>query len=213
MAAELMSTSPVFRESIEACEKSLAPYVDWSLTKVLRGRSGAPTLERVDVVQPALFAVMVSLAALWRSFGVEPAAVVGHSQGEIAAAHVAGALSLDDAARIVAVRSKALRVLSGRGGMVSVAAPVDRVLRELERWDGSVSVAAVNGPARRGHLRRPHGTGRGDRGVHRRRSARQEDPGGLRLALGPGRGDPRDPRGRRWPASRRAGRRCRSTRR
>ncbi|GAA0397148.1 type I polyketide synthase [Streptomyces luteireticuli] len=146
MAAELMSASPVFRESIEACEKSLAPYVDWSLTKVLRGRSGAPTLERVDVVQPALFAVMVSLAALWRSYGVEPAAVIGHSQGEIAAAHVAGALSLDDAARIVAVRSRALRVLSGRGGMVSVAAPVERVLRELERWDGSVSVAAVNGP-------------------------------------------------------------------
>ncbi|MDG4533493.1 type I polyketide synthase [Streptomyces sp. AV19] len=146
MAAELMSASPVFRESIEACEKSLAPYVDWSLTKVLRGKSGAPTLERVDVVQPALFAVMVSLAALWRSFGVEPAAVVGHSQGEIAAAHVAGALCLDDAARIVAVRSRALRVLSGRGGMVSVAAPVDRVRGALERWNGAVSVAAVNGP-------------------------------------------------------------------
>ncbi|KNB53282.1 hypothetical protein AC230_07285 [Streptomyces caatingaensis] len=145
MAAELMSTSPVFRESIEACEKALEPYTDWSLTKVLRGKSGAPTLERVDVVQPALFAVMVSLAALWRSFGVEPAAVVGHSQGEIAAAHVAGALSLDDAARIVAVRSRALRVLSGRGGMVSVAAPADRVRAELARRDGAVSIAAVNG--------------------------------------------------------------------
>ncbi|MEV0440587.1 type I polyketide synthase [Streptomyces spectabilis] len=146
MAAELMSASPVFRESIEACAASLAPHVDWSLPKVLRGESGAPTLERVDVVQPALFAVMVSLAALWRSFGVEPAAVVGHSQGEIAAAHVAGALSLDDAARVVAVRSRALRVLSGRGGMVSVVAPVDQVRRGLAPWDGAVSVAAVNGP-------------------------------------------------------------------
>ncbi|WP_428835932.1 type I polyketide synthase [Streptomyces alboflavus] len=146
MAAELMRTASVFRESIEACAASLAPHVDWSLTKVLRGESGAPTLERVDVVQPALFAVMVSLAALWRSCGVEPAAVVGHSQGEIAAAHVAGALSLDDAARVVAVRSRALRVLAGRGGMVSVVAPVDHVRRSIARWGGAVSVAAVNGP-------------------------------------------------------------------
>ncbi len=146
MAAELMGTSRVFRESIEACDKALASHTDWSLTEVLCGRSGAPTLERVDVVQPALFAVMVSLAAVWRSFGVEPTAVVGHSQGEIAAAHVAGALSLEDAARIVALRSRALRVLSGRGGMVSVTAPVDRVLHELARRPDSVSVAAVNGP-------------------------------------------------------------------
>ena len=84
------------------CAEALGRYVDWSLEDVLRGAPGAPTLERVDVVQPALFAVMVSLAALWRSFGVMPSAVVGHSQGEIAAAHVAGALSLDDAARVVA---------------------------------------------------------------------------------------------------------------
>ncbi|GGR38030.1 acyl transferase domain-containing protein [Streptomyces netropsis] len=145
MAAELMSTSRVFRESIEACADSLAPYTDWSLTDALRGKSGTPSLDRVDVVQPALFAVMVSLAAMWRSFGVEPSAVIGHSQGEMAAAHVAGALSLDDAARIVAVRSRAIRVLSGRGGMVSVAAPVDQVLRTLERWHGAASVAAVNG--------------------------------------------------------------------
>lgn len=146
MAAELMRTSPVFRESIEACADHLAPHVDWSLTKVLRGESGTPALDRVDVVQPALFAVLVSLAALWRSFGVEPAAVVGHSQGEIAAAHVAGALSLDDAARIVALRSRALRVLAGRGGMVSVAAPVEQARRGLAPWGGAVSVAAVNGP-------------------------------------------------------------------
>ncbi|WJV51128.1 type I polyketide synthase [Streptomyces flavofungini] len=146
MAAELMRTAPVFRESIEACADRLAPHVDWSLTKVLRGESGAPTLERVDVVQPALFAVMVSLAALWRSYGVEPAAVVGHSQGEIAAAHVAGALSLEDAARVVALRSRALRVLAGRGGMVSVVASADEARRSLAPWGGAVSVAAVNGP-------------------------------------------------------------------
>ncbi|QRX94008.1 type I polyketide synthase [Streptomyces noursei] len=143
MAAELLGSSPVFAESMRACAQALAPHVEWSLLDVL---GDAEALERVDVVQPVLFAVMVSLAALWRSYGVEPAAVVGHSQGEIAAACVAGALSLDDAARVVALRSKALLALSGRGGMVSVSLPVDEVTGRLERWDGRISVAAVNGP-------------------------------------------------------------------
>ncbi|MCD9595346.1 acyltransferase domain-containing protein, partial [Streptomyces sp. 8ZJF_21] len=107
----------------------------------------AAALERVDVVQPVLWAVMVSLAEVWRSFGVEPAAVIGHSQGEIAAACVAGALSLEDGARVVALRSKALRALSGRGGMVSVSLPVGEVRERLVRWGERLSVAAVNGPS------------------------------------------------------------------
>jgi acyl transferase domain-containing protein len=101
----------------------------------------------VDVVQPALFSVMVSTAALWRSWGVEPAAVVGHSQGEIAAAYVCGALSLRDATRIVALRSKALVGLIGHGGMASVAESEDVVTERLAPWDGQVSVAVVNGPS------------------------------------------------------------------
>ena len=91
------------------------------LEEVLRGVEGAPGLERVDVVQPVLWAVMVSLAAVWQAAGVVPDAVVGHSQGEIAAACVAGVLSLEDGARVVALRSRALAGLAGRGGMVSVA--------------------------------------------------------------------------------------------
>ncbi|WP_217214659.1 acyltransferase domain-containing protein, partial [Streptomyces sp. AC550_RSS872] len=102
----------------------------------------------VDVVQPVLWAVMVSLAALWRSFGVEPAAVVGHSQGEVAAACVAGGLSLEDGARVVAVRSRlVLEKLSGRGGMVSVSLPVVDAEERLARFEGRVGVAAVNGPS------------------------------------------------------------------
>ncbi|WP_446681672.1 type I polyketide synthase [Allokutzneria oryzae] len=148
MAVELMDASPVFRAEIEACSAALESYVDWSLLDVLRGAEGAPGYDRVDVVQPALFSVLVSLAALWRSFGVEPAAVVGHSQGEIAAAYVAGALSLDDAACVVALRSQAIaQDLSGRGGMTSVALPVEQVRERLRRFEGAVSVAAVNGPA------------------------------------------------------------------
>src|SRR5436853_80888 len=77
-------------------EAVLARVVDWSLGEVLGGGEGAPSLDRVDVVQPVLWAVMVSLAAVWESWGVKPGVVVGHSQGEIAAAVVAGALSLED---------------------------------------------------------------------------------------------------------------------
>ncbi|MGM1057967.1 SDR family NAD(P)-dependent oxidoreductase [Saccharothrix sp. Mg75] len=140
MGRELYAAEPVFREAIDACAQALAPHVGWSLVEVLDGGE----LDRVDVVQPALFAMMVGLAALWRSRGVEPDAVVGHSQGEIAAAYVAGALSLDDAARVVALRSKALVAISGLGGMVSVGLPADSEL--LSRWGDRLSVAVVNSP-------------------------------------------------------------------
>nr|AXL05899.1 beta-ketoacyl synthase [uncultured bacterium] len=146
MGRELLDASPVFAERINECAAALAPWVDWSLVDVLRGE--ADLLDRVDVVQPASFAVMVGLAAVWSSVGVTPDAVVGHSQGEIAAACVAGALSLEDAARVVALRSQAIATtLSGRGGMASVAlSEVDAVAR-LAPWAGRVEVAAVNGPS------------------------------------------------------------------
>ncbi|GAA2807793.1 hypothetical protein GCM10010452_40570 [Crossiella cryophila] len=144
MAMELLA-HPVFAESMEECATAFAEFVDWSLPEVL---ADAEALKRVDVVQPALFAVMVSLAKLWRSYGVEPAGVVGHSQGEIAAAHVAGALSLVDAARVVCVRSKLIaRELAGRGGMASVALPLAQVEELIAPFGAELSIAAVNGPA------------------------------------------------------------------
>ncbi|WP_158713914.1 acyltransferase domain-containing protein, partial [Streptomyces seoulensis] len=127
MAVGLVEVSPVFAARLGECERALVPFTGWSLLDVLRGVEGAPGLDRVDVVQPALWAVMVSLAALWRSVGVEPDAVVGHSQGEIAAAVVSGALSLEDAAKVVALRSRAIVRLAGSGGMVSVALPAGEV--------------------------------------------------------------------------------------
>ncbi|WP_290058213.1 SDR family NAD(P)-dependent oxidoreductase, partial [Amycolatopsis solani] len=141
MALDLMDTSPAFAARMRDCERALTPFVDWSLPAVLGDEA---MLQRVDVVQPALFAVMVSLAEAWRAHGVEPDAVIGHSQGEIAAAAVAGALSLEDAARVVALRSKAILALAGRGGMVSVAASVSAVEARLTE---GLSIAAVNGPA------------------------------------------------------------------
>ncbi|WP_316527789.1 SDR family NAD(P)-dependent oxidoreductase [Kitasatospora brasiliensis] len=146
MALELLETSEVFRERMRECAEALAPHTGWDLFDLLHGRPGAPAMDTADTIQPALFAVMVSLAALWRSYGVEPAAVIGHSQGEIAAACVAGALSLDDAALVVALRSRALDALRGRGGMLSVPLPHREVADLLGRWEDRLSVAAVNGP-------------------------------------------------------------------
>ncbi|MFI1735809.1 type I polyketide synthase [Streptomyces acidicola] len=148
MGAHLLEQSPVFAECIAACALALDPFVDWSLTAVLRQEPGAPGLDRVDVVQPVTWAVMVSLAAVWEAYGVRADAVIGHSQGEIAAAVVAGALSLEDGARVVALRSQAIgRTLAGRGGMMSVPLPVAEATARLEPWDDRLTVAAVNGPA------------------------------------------------------------------
>jgi acyl transferase domain-containing protein/thioesterase domain-containing protein/acyl carrier protein len=147
MTVELIDSSPVFARAIGECEEALAPHVDWSLREVLRAGEEESRLGRLDVVQPALFAAMVSLAALWRSRGVEPAAVVGHSQGEIAAVHVAGGLALDDAARLVAKRSVALAHGAGRGGMALLAIGADELTARIPGWGQDVSLAAINGPA------------------------------------------------------------------
>jgi len=145
MGVELLDTAPVFAEQINACAEAFAEFVDWSLIDVLRGVPGAPGLDRVDVVQPALFAIMVSLAELWKSVGVRPDAVIGHSQGEIAAAYVAGALSLRDAARVVTLRSKLLLAMAGRGGMASLACGAEQARELLAPFGDRISIAAVNG--------------------------------------------------------------------
>ncbi|MGW1061350.1 type I polyketide synthase [Micromonospora rubida] len=144
MAKDLLDHSSVFADRMAACEAALKPFVTWSLTGLIR--AGDPW-DRVEVVQPALFSVMVSLAAVWRSYGVEPDAVLGHSQGEIAAAVVAGGLSLADGAKTVALRSRALAGLAGRGGMASIARSPEQTADLIAPWSGRISVAAVNGPA------------------------------------------------------------------
>ncbi|MGB6162343.1 MAG: type I polyketide synthase, partial [Pseudonocardiaceae bacterium] len=145
MGRELMCSSPVFAEWMDRCAAVLALRVDWSLPEVL---SDEALLGRVEVVQPASWAVMVSLAGLWSSVGIRPDAVVGHSQGEIAAACVAGGLSLDDAAAVVVARSRLIsQRLAGGGAMMSVAAPPDQVQKLLSRWPHRVGIAAVNSPS------------------------------------------------------------------
>jgi acyl transferase domain-containing protein/thioesterase domain-containing protein len=146
MAADLVGVSAVFARRLTECEQVLAPHADWALSEVLRATPGAPAWDRVDVLQPTLFAIMVSLAELWRSVGVEPSAVAGHSQGEIAAAVVAGALTLEDAARVVMARGQALAELAGDGGMLSAAMTRRAAEKLIAEASGQLAIAAVNGP-------------------------------------------------------------------
>jgi polyketide synthase 12 len=147
MAVELLDSAPAFADQMRLCDAAFAEFVDWSLLEVVRGGVGPPGIDREDVVQPVLFAVMVSLAAQWRALGIHPDAVLGHSQGEIAAAYVAGALSLRDAAKVVTLRSRAIRAIAGTGGMVSIARPAEQVHDMVQPWDRLLSIAAQNGPS------------------------------------------------------------------
>ncbi|MFH9818982.1 SDR family NAD(P)-dependent oxidoreductase [Streptomyces sp. NPDC017230] len=146
MAEGLLERSAAFRASVRECDEALRAHLDWSVLDVLRQVPGAPSTARVDVVQPVLFTMMVSLAATWRSLGVHPSAVVGHSQGEIAAAYVAGGISLDDAARIVSLRSQAWLTLAGQGGMIAASLSAEDLRARLARFGDRLSVAAVNSP-------------------------------------------------------------------
>ncbi|MER5549078.1 SDR family NAD(P)-dependent oxidoreductase [Streptomyces sp. NPDC002589] len=147
MARELLDTSPVFAAKAAECAAAIEEFVDFKVLDVLRDEPGAASLDRIEVIQPVLFTVMVSLAELWQSYGVRPDAVVGSSQGEIAAAHVAGGLSLQDAARVICLRSQLLAdTLVGKGAVASVALPADEVRERLTRWADRLSVAGVNGP-------------------------------------------------------------------
>ncbi|MGW3157640.1 type I polyketide synthase [Streptomyces sp. NPDC001089] len=146
MATELLDTDELFRTHFTEVATAVEEYTDWTVLDVLREADGAPPLDRLDIVQPVLFVVCVALARLWRSHGVRPVAVVGQSQGEIAAAHVAGALTLADAARIVVTRGRALAPLAGRGGMLSVPLPLAEVEHRLARWEGRISVGSLSGP-------------------------------------------------------------------
>ena len=147
MAAELLDGNPVFAAELRRCGEALRPHTGWSVLDVIRRAEGAPELTGSQVIQPMLFAVMVALAATWRSAGVEPTAVVGHSQGEIAAACVAGALSLEDAAKVAALRSQVLSALDGTGALLSVALPADEVQRRIADWPDRLWLAVDNGPS------------------------------------------------------------------
>ncbi|MBQ1076232.1 amino acid adenylation domain-containing protein [Micromonospora sp. C31] len=147
MGRALLTGSPVFARAVDECDRALRPWTGWSVRDLLAEAPGAADIpfDRIDVVQPALFTMMIGLAAQWRALGVTPDAVVGSSQGEVAAAVVAGALSLDDGARLMVARSRGLlRECSGRGGMAFVDLPKAEMDAVLAPYGDTLSVAVVN---------------------------------------------------------------------
>jgi myxalamid-type polyketide synthase MxaE and MxaD len=146
MGRGLLASSPVFRQALERCGEALREHVSWSLIDELTAGEATSRLAEIDVVQPVLWAIQVALAAQWRAWGVEPAAVVGHSMGEIAAAHVAGALALPEAASVICRRSRLLRDLSGRGSMALVDLSQADAEVALRGHEAAVAVAVLNSP-------------------------------------------------------------------
>jgi phthiocerol/phenolphthiocerol synthesis type-I polyketide synthase C len=146
MARDLLRESAAFRDGMAACDRAIAVETGWSLLERLEGHDAARYLTEIDFVQPALFAMSVALAAVWRVAGVVPGAVVGHSMGEVAAAHLAGVLTLEDAAAVICRRSRLMRTLSGSGAMASVEMPAVELEKWLQSFDGKVSIAAANSP-------------------------------------------------------------------
>src|SRR5438552_8991302 len=146
MGRRLLAEQPVVREILTACDEAIREFTDWSLVEELGAGEGASRLDRIDVIQPCIFAMQVALAGLWRSWGVEPGAVVGHSMGEVAAAYIAGALSLEDAVRVICRRSRLLRRISGQGAMAVVDLPLEAATDVLAGYEDRLAVAVSNSP-------------------------------------------------------------------
>jgi acyl transferase domain-containing protein/NADPH:quinone reductase-like Zn-dependent oxidoreductase/NAD(P)-dependent dehydrogenase (short-subunit alcohol dehydrogenase family) len=146
MGMSLVEREPAFRKAIEECEEWIKRYAGWSLIDELSAREESSKLQHTEYAQPAIFAVEVALARLWHSWGVTPAAIIGHSAGEVAAAYIAGILELEEAARIVVLRGRLMEPSTGQGKMAAVHLPLPSVAEQIKVFGESVSVAASNSP-------------------------------------------------------------------
>ncbi|HWU89452.1 MAG TPA: beta-ketoacyl synthase N-terminal-like domain-containing protein, partial [Kofleriaceae bacterium] len=147
MGRETLQREPVFRAKLEECDAAIRPLAGWSVLEQLTYAGARGRLDEVDLVQPLLFAVQVAQAALWRSWGIEPRAVVGHSIGEVSAAHIAGILELPDAARVICARSRLIRAhAAGRGRLAVVELSAEQLPEVAGEVLERVSIAAFNGP-------------------------------------------------------------------
>src|SRR5262249_15703318 len=144
MGRQLLATEPVFRNTLESCDRAIRKFAGWSLLEELFAEEAASRLGEIDIVQPAIFAIQVALAELWRWWGVRPDAVVGHSMGEVAAVYVAGGMSLDDAVRVICRRSQLMKRTSGQGAMALVELSHEKALQAIAGYEDRLSVAASN---------------------------------------------------------------------
>ena len=147
MGRSLFEREPVYRETIERCAALLESLADWSLVEELARDEAHSRLDQTEIAQPALFALQMGLAALWRSWGIEPAAVAGHSLGEIAAACVGGALTLEQAVRVVFHRGRLMQRITGKGRMAALGVSQEEAETLIAPYAGRLGVAAINSPS------------------------------------------------------------------
>jgi thioester reductase-like protein len=146
MGRQLLAAEPVFRDVIHRCDALGRRLGNWSLLEELSADEAHSRLEVTAIAQPAIFALQAALATLWRSWGVRPEAVVGHSVGEVAAAHWAGVLSLEDAMRIIFHRGRCMELAPARGRMLAVGLPLAEAEEVVARYGGRIALSAVNSP-------------------------------------------------------------------
>ena len=146
MGRDLFMQEPAFRTMVERCDQTMRRYIDWSLLEQFLPTTTELHFDQVHIVQPLIFAIQVALAALWRSWGIEPDAVVGHSMGEVAAAYVAGALNLDDACMVICGRSILLQLMSGKGAMAALELSLEQATLAIHEYQDRVSIAVSNSP-------------------------------------------------------------------
>jgi myxalamid-type polyketide synthase MxaE and MxaD len=146
MGRELLKTEPVFYKKIEKIDQQIQENFFWSLMDELKAERPESWIDKIDVVQPAIFAIQVALAELWKSWGIIPDAVTGHSMGEVAAAHIAGILSLEDAVHIICSRSKLLKKLSGKGAMIATELSAAHAEEIVKRYDNDTALGVINSP-------------------------------------------------------------------
>jgi acyl transferase domain-containing protein/NADPH:quinone reductase-like Zn-dependent oxidoreductase/NAD(P)-dependent dehydrogenase (short-subunit alcohol dehydrogenase family)/SAM-dependent methyltransferase/acyl carrier protein len=144
MGRDLLKSEVAFRKMIEECDRLLSEHTDWSLLQELNRDEAGSRLQGTAIAQPAIFSLQVALAALWKSWGVEPEAVVGHSVGEVAAAHISGILPLEDAVRLIFYRARCMDFPGAKGRMLAVGLPAAEAARLIAGYEERISVAAIN---------------------------------------------------------------------
>jgi len=147
MGRQLYGTEPVFRDAMDECDRILQAHLEPGLLRVLYPPAGEESpIHEITYAQPVLFSLEYALAMLWRSWGIEPSAVMGHSTGEYAAACVAGVFSLEDGLKLVAARGRLMEVLALKGETLAVFAPEAKVAEVVLPLAAEIAIAAINGP-------------------------------------------------------------------
>ncbi len=147
MGSQLLAQDPIFSHVIEQCDAAFRPYVNWSLIEQLKAGKENSRFDEIDVVQPCSFAIQAALTASLQARGIIPDVVIGHSMGEVVAAYVSGALSLEDASAVICNRSRLMRRVSGKGAMAAIGLTREKADALLSNYRTRLSIAVSNSPS------------------------------------------------------------------